>query len=338
MWHPHVIVTNSVDVDKLLVTPLNNRLLVRYDGDVLLHGPAFLKTTCSTNLTKYPFDHQDCEIIFIPFLDDCDIEVTRAGIMKMPDPFHLQGEWTIVYRNISLSSYEGTNFHLPLIKVQLTIARSPLFYVVSVLAPMLLTSVMTSFVFCIPSSSGEKISFLVTVFVSNAVFLNFIAGTMPRSMTLDNMPRLTIFLIGVMLGGFLALLATLFVMRQYNIEQREDAKLTRVRTVGSPKHTKVFTAECVKNDHSKANLAFTGVDQKLIGFTLRSIPMFLERFKGKNSAKVEPKGDNFNTTNAKRECRLSCKITSREWDVIFFILFHVTSAPFYLLLFALNYI
>ncbi|KAK0053418.1 neuronal acetylcholine receptor subunit beta-4 [Biomphalaria pfeifferi] len=58
MWHPHIMVTNSVDVDKLLVTPLNNRLLVRYDGDVLLHGPAFLKTTCSTNLTKYPFDHQ----------------------------------------------------------------------------------------------------------------------------------------------------------------------------------------------------------------------------------------------------------------------------------------
>ncbi|KAH9500021.1 hypothetical protein Btru_076178 [Bulinus truncatus] len=242
MWHPNVLVTNSANEELMLVRPMNDQLTVYSDGSVMLSTPAFLKTTCSLDLTRYPFDAQKCDIIFIPFFEDCEFEIVSAAIKPMPDPFHLRGEWEIQSRNISASYYGEGNLHLPLIKVSLRLSRSPLFYVVSVLAPMLLTSVMTSFVFCIPSGSGEKVSFLVTVFVSNAVFLNFIAGTMPRSMTVSNMPRLTMFLIGVMVESFFALLATLFVIRIYNIEQKE-AKVASVHSFQNKDSTMVTTVD-----------------------------------------------------------------------------------------------
>ncbi|KAH9500028.1 hypothetical protein Btru_076188, partial [Bulinus truncatus] len=164
---------------------------------------------------------RECEIIFLPFLDDCLFNVTIEEDLNITSPFQLTGEWTILDQHIAPSIYSAD---LKSARVTLKLSRASLFYIVTVIAPMVLTSLLTSFVFVIPPESGEKVSFLISVFVSNAVFLNFIASTIPRRMTIVNIPRLTVFLLGVLLESFAALLATLFVIRTYNTERRNKTK------------------------------------------------------------------------------------------------------------------
>ncbi|KAH9500020.1 hypothetical protein Btru_076177 [Bulinus truncatus] len=222
LWHPIIMVTNSADPELTVVSPLNDQLQIKNNGEIEVLTPLFLTTTCSFDLSRYPFDVQECEVIFLPFIADCKFNVSSESYEGLNDPFQLKGEWDIVDQALSPSAYfTKYTYTLPTVRVTLKISRSSLFYIITVISPMVLTSLMTTFVFLIPPESGEKVSFLVSIFVSDAVFLNFISGTIPRSMTLSKIPRLTLFLIGVMIQSFLALLATIFVMEKYKREQED---------------------------------------------------------------------------------------------------------------------
>ncbi|XP_055899108.1 neuronal acetylcholine receptor subunit beta-4-like [Biomphalaria glabrata] len=224
IWHPSLVVTNAADHEMVMIKPMDNQLTVCNNGHIFLKTPVFLKTTCYLDLTFYPFDTQECQILIMPFPENCHFEVRTKTIDYMQDPFQLTGEWEITHQNMSTFHYDVGDTYEPLAEVTFRISRSWLFYTITIITPMLLTTLMTTCVFLIPAYSGEKISFLVTMFVSNAVFLNFIAGTMPRTMSDSKIPRITIFLVGVMCESFFALLATMFVISRYNSEQREKAK------------------------------------------------------------------------------------------------------------------
>ncbi|XP_046544457.1 CHRNA7-FAM7A fusion protein-like [Haliotis rubra] len=111
--------------------------------------------------------------------------------------------------------------------VTLTLKRQSLFYVLSIIIPMALTSIMNAFVFILPANSGEKVSFLVSIFVSHAVFLNFVYDIMPRTST--RVPKIMIYLICILLQSFLALLAVTTTLRIRNNQLQGDHK--RVSTV-----------------------------------------------------------------------------------------------------------
>ncbi|KAH9514900.1 hypothetical protein Btru_021305 [Bulinus truncatus] len=336
MWHPDVMVANSAEKDFMMVRPLNNHLVVHYNGSVTLHTPAYFKTTCSLDLTLYPFDVQECEISFLPFSEDCTFEILQATQEVISDPFNLKGEWTILSRDVRNTLYGGT---YPNVKAKVRMRRNSVFYFVTILAPLVVTTAMTSFVFCIPPGSGERISFLVTIFVSNAVFLNFIADTIPRSFTFSNMPRLAINLFGVVLESFFALLGTIFVMWKYNMEQQEVS-----HTVGAPTYARKESKTNTDHNHlqnirtvpkSLIEENSTLNNQTTNGFfgKLRLFHSYLPR---RNTTVADSLQNDAKLRLSRQDLRVRriSRLTSKSWDVILFILYHVISAPFYMLLFA----
>ncbi|KAH9514892.1 hypothetical protein Btru_021278 [Bulinus truncatus] len=326
MWHPEIILTNSADKDFAMLKPVHNHLLVNSDGLVALRTQAFLKSTCSLDLTFYPFDIQECEFRLTPFFEDCHLEIMEVYMKAISDPFLLQGEWTIVSREISKSVYVDDYFYLPGIKAKVRLRRNPVFYVMSILGPLVVTSAMTSFVFCIPPDSGDRVAFLVTIFVSNALFLNFIAETMPKSFTLSNLPRLAIFLIGVILESFLALLATLYVLWKYN-KERQEAMITQTAPACEQNETGVF--QNIRQGQLES------LDELVATSSVGKLRSFLGNLLRKNTSVVRPLQNDVIMHRARRDVRVMRRrhVTSRELDVIFFILYHVINVPFYLSLF-----
>ncbi|XP_059168132.1 neuronal acetylcholine receptor subunit alpha-3-like [Physella acuta] len=332
LWHPELLVTNSAKDDFSLIRPMSQKLIVFYNGTVSLSTPAMLRTTCSLDLTHYPFDVQNCEIIFIPYFDECNFTLRIIEIDSMPDPFRLTGEWNIIRRHIT------TEVYMP---AKLKIRRSSLFYVVSVIVPMVITSLTTSCVFLIPPASGEKVSFLVTLFVSNAVFLNYIATTMPRTMSLDNLPRLSLFLVVGLMESFFALIATIFVMRKYRQEQELKKKRALNQHGSNIQYTNTSNnngnghvmrdplSEREANDkHNKSTRESSGTKANE---GVQNQEMFMKRNRVlplENPNKTELEKD-----HKKSPERKGCGITWTQWDMVFFILYHVTSMPFYVLLF-----
>nr|KAG5702874.1 hypothetical protein BaRGS_019093 [Batillaria attramentaria] len=72
--------------------------------------------------------------------------------------------------------------------------RKTTFYTVCLVLPMALTSYMNTMVFLLPLQSGEKISFLVTIYVSASVFVSYFTSMMPRG--LDSVPNTMKLLVG----------------------------------------------------------------------------------------------------------------------------------------------
>ena len=62
------------------------------------------------------------------------------------------------------------------------IKRQSSFYVANIIVPMTITNVLTSMVFLIPTGSGEKIAYLLNVYISTSIFLDSIDDYLPKSM------------------------------------------------------------------------------------------------------------------------------------------------------------
>jgi hypothetical protein len=66
--------------------------------------------------------------------------------------------------------------------------RKPLYYLFNIGAPVIILSALTVLTFCLPNDSGEKLSFIATVFLSFMVLTNQIASSLPTSS--DSIPLL----------------------------------------------------------------------------------------------------------------------------------------------------
>ena len=59
--------------------------------------------------------------------------------------------------------------------------RKPLYYVMNIMLPCLMLSLLDLLVFCLPPESGEKVSLGITVLLSFSVFLLVIADNVPQT-------------------------------------------------------------------------------------------------------------------------------------------------------------
>lgn len=106
-------------------------------------------------------------------------ESTSADLTNLV--FH--NEWDVVsmkaQRNVLY--YQCCPDPYPDITFSLEIKRKPLFYIMSILFPCILTASVAALGFVLPPESGEKVSLEVTVLLSLAVFLLMVTEQLPAS-------------------------------------------------------------------------------------------------------------------------------------------------------------
>ena len=65
--------------------------------------------------------------------------------------------------------------------MELKLKRKPRFYLINIVAPCLLMSILDLLVFYLPPNSGEKVSLGITVLLAYSVFLLLIAENVPKT-------------------------------------------------------------------------------------------------------------------------------------------------------------
>ena len=100
------------------------------------------------------------------------------------DVYKKHGEWDVIKTEAmkidqEFDSDPGITF--PTVKFVLHIKRKPRFYMINVVAPCLLMSILALLVFYLPPDSGEKVSLGITVLLSFSVFLLLIAENVPKT-------------------------------------------------------------------------------------------------------------------------------------------------------------
>lgn len=206
---------HSADGD-FAVTHLTKAQLF-HDGRIKWMPPAIYKSSCSIDVTFFPFDQQSCKMKFGSWTyDRAKIDlVSMASDVDQMDYWE-SGEWVIVNAvgKYNTKKYECCTEIYSDITYYFIIRRLPLFYTINLIIPCLLISCLTVLVFYLPSQCGEKITLCISVLLSLTVFLLLITEIIPSTSLV--IPLIGEYLLFTMVFVTLSIIITVFVLNVHH--------------------------------------------------------------------------------------------------------------------------
>ncbi|XP_055450034.1 acetylcholine receptor subunit epsilon isoform X1 [Psammomys obesus] len=216
VWLPEIVLENNIDGQFGVAYEAN--VLVYEGGYVSWLPPAIYRSTCAVEVTYFPFDWQNCSLVFrsqsynaeeveFAFAKD-DAGDTIDTIDIDTEAFTENGEWAIDYCPGAIRRYREGPAEGPEqtdIIYSLIIRRKPLFYVINIIVPCVLISGLVLLAYFLPAQAGgQKCTVSINVLLAQTVFLFLIAQKTPE--TSLSVPLLGRYLLFVMV------VATLIVM------------------------------------------------------------------------------------------------------------------------------
>ncbi|XP_076459844.1 neuronal acetylcholine receptor subunit alpha-7-like [Babylonia areolata] len=223
VWMPDLYILNTQE-DSQNVMRQAQHVKVASDGAVTVTACTSAETMCHIDHSRFPFDTQSCNILVFSYSDLIQVNLTSQPLFhQIAQSYAQKNEWNL-QKLSDATSYIHTNItgRVAMPMVQLVLSRKTTFYAVCLVLPLVLTSYMNTLVFLIPLESGEKVSFIVSIFVSTSVFSGFFSGSMPRG--LDTVPATMQLMAGVVVESFLVLLCTLFVLVRHHGSRPDGAE------------------------------------------------------------------------------------------------------------------
>ncbi|KAM5151470.1 acetylcholine receptor subunit beta isoform 2-T5 [Callospermophilus lateralis] len=163
VWLPDVVLMNNNDGN--FDVALDIDVVVSSDGSVRWQPPGIYRSSCSIQVTYFPFDWQNCTMVFSSYsYDSSEVSLhtglgsdglERQEIYIHEGTFIENGQWEIIHKPARLiqppgdprggreGQHEEVTFYL-------IIRRKPLFYLVNVIAPCILITLLAIFVFYLP--------------------------------------------------------------------------------------------------------------------------------------------------------------------------------------------
>ncbi|XP_062282560.1 neuronal acetylcholine receptor subunit alpha-2-like isoform X1 [Scomber scombrus] len=215
IWRPDIVLYNNADGD-FAVTHLTKAHLF-YDGRIKWMPPAIYKSSCSIDVTFFPFDQQSCKMKFGSWTyDRAKIDLINMASDVDQMDYWESGEWVIMNAvgKYNTKKYECCTEIYADITYYFIIRRLPLFYTINLIIPCLLISCLTVLVFYLPSQCGEKITLCISVLLSLTVFLLLITEIIPSTSLV--IPLIGEYLLFTMVFVTLSIIITVFVLNVHH--------------------------------------------------------------------------------------------------------------------------
>ncbi|KAK6183903.1 hypothetical protein SNE40_006474 [Patella caerulea] len=221
VWKPYIDLLSSLD-DSDLFAEKNARLTVFSNGTVQWYPRQIITLKCDMKVERFPFDRSTCNIVFVPLKYTSD-EVQLQEQMDR-DNYHIKvyGEWDFNILSFAVSNlkFDDTENVVSAFNVSIIFSRTPLFFAVSALFPVVLLSFLNVFAFCLPDNSGEKTSFSITLLLALAVFLTSIGDSLPKSSMTVN--YITVYITSLLVISCLIVMTNIFLLYSYHKRQRKE--------------------------------------------------------------------------------------------------------------------
>ncbi|XP_040919812.1 neuronal acetylcholine receptor subunit alpha-2 [Toxotes jaculatrix] len=229
IWVPDIVLYNNAD-GEFAVTHMTKAHLF-HTGKIRWVPPAIYKSSCSIDVTFFPFDQQNCKMKFGSWTyDKAKIDLERIENTVDLNNYWESGEWAIINAvgTYNTKKYDCCHEIYPDITYFFIIRRLPLFYTINLIIPCLLISCLTVLVFYLPSDCGEKITLCISVLLSLTVFLLLITEIIPSTSLV--IPLIGEYLLFTMIFVTLSIVITVFVL---NVHHRSPSTHKMPRWVHS---------------------------------------------------------------------------------------------------------
>ncbi|XP_060567766.1 acetylcholine receptor subunit beta-type acr-2-like [Ruditapes philippinarum] len=211
VWKPYLFLENSVSKQPDMGSPSVN-LIVSHEGVVEWNPVEVFKSTCAADVRKFPFDTQKCSMVFeTQGYTNQEIEIHSVEDHIDFHGYGITSGWYVEDTDIETKSENGAEIH---ILCSLTLRRNPTYFILNIFLPIVLLSFMNLCVFILPVQSGEKASFVITVFLSLAVFLTIVSSNLPENT--DNVSILNIYVCICTLLSVIIAFLTIIQIRLYH--------------------------------------------------------------------------------------------------------------------------
>lgn len=179
------ILSHTFSADELMPDFERIRVLLRHDGMLHWEPGGIFKTTCDIDITYFPFDRQQCPLLIGAYsYVSSKMNITNASNVIHTQDFRRNGEWHVFHTTAEwditfLDCCPGTGYSH--VVFSLFLERRYKFYIMNIVLPCLMLSVLIMIGFCLPPDAGEKISLGISVLLAFTVFLLMIADNIPRT-------------------------------------------------------------------------------------------------------------------------------------------------------------
>ncbi|XP_014944010.2 neuronal acetylcholine receptor subunit beta-3 isoform X2 [Neofelis nebulosa] len=217
LWLPDIVLFENAD--GRFEGSLMTKVIVRSNGTVIWTPPASYKSSCTMDVTFFPFDRQNCSMKFGSWTYDgtmVDLVLINENVDRKD--FFDNGEWEILNAKGMKGNRRDGTYSYPFITYSFVLRRLPLFYTLFLIIPCLGLSFLTVLVFYLPSDEGEKLSLSTSVLVSLTVFLLVIEEIIPSSSKV--IPLIGEYLLFIMIFVTLSIIVTVFVI---NVHHRSSS-------------------------------------------------------------------------------------------------------------------
>jgi hypothetical protein len=218
IWNPKYYIFNTATEDtKLKTGEVSHENCYLYpDGNIAYQSLGLAVTKCPANILKYPMDSHLCHISFFA------VDSTEKLIFSPYYRFNFFNNNTAIFENeewstSNLTSVFSVEHSQSTIKFYIKISRKPTYVLLNLAIPLMALAILNPCVFLLPESSGEKISYSITVLLTHVLYLNMIADRLPNSTPIS---LLNITMISQITISCLNVLLTILALWMYNNQEQ----------------------------------------------------------------------------------------------------------------------
>nr|QQL95705.1 acetylcholine receptor gamma-like subunit [Pristella maxillaris]QQL95706.1 acetylcholine receptor gamma-like subunit [Pristella maxillaris] len=194
VWLPDIVLENNID-GKFDVAYYAN-VLIYSDGSMYWLPPAIYRSTCAIEITYFPFDWQNCTLVFrsqtysaneidMILAIDADTQKPIEWVDIDPEAFTENGEWAIKHRparKLTNTRYSPDDLEYQEVYFNLIIQRKPLFYIINIILPCSLISSLVVLAYFLPAQAGgQKLTVSISVLLAQTVFLILVSQKVPET-------------------------------------------------------------------------------------------------------------------------------------------------------------
>ena len=178
VWLPDIAITNAIKNSYEFYKSEMMKVTVYYTGWAYWWSAGNFDISCRINIRNYPFDTQVCPINVSNFYSTDEFQMLHRPRNTIGlSVYDENDEWKVLRSFAESIDYINNYSKLTYI---ITVQRRSLYYLLSIVLPVLMVSFMNTLSFKIPLMSGERVSYCVSLFLTYVVLLNSIGSSIPK--------------------------------------------------------------------------------------------------------------------------------------------------------------